>query len=95
MATQLELTDKDYSWNNRDQVIIKNAGLIDALINDSTKMIDALSSHISPISLSNITVDEYGTVIVTDAAFKNAIESALPKGPGGLGDVNHQCVIFN
>ncbi len=94
MATQFELTDKDYSWNNRDQTIIKNDGLINALINDSTKMIAALSSDISPISLSNITVDEYGTVIVTDAAFKNAIESALPKGPGGL-DNNYKCKIYN
>ncbi len=94
MATKREVTDKDYSWNNKDQVIIKNAGLINALIENSDKVIAVLSSDISPISLSNITVDEYGTVIVTDAAFKHTIQSSIPQGPGGL-DQNYKCSIFN
>ncbi len=92
MTIKLEVTDKDYSWNNKDQVIIKNAGLINALIEDSNKIIALLSSELSPISLSNITVDEYGTVIVTDAAFKHKIESSIPQGPSGLG--NGICISF-
>jgi len=90
-----QLTNNDYSWNNRDQVFIRNSGLINALIGDTARTIDALSS-ISPISLSNIIVDDFGTVIVTDAEFKSKIESSIPGGPGGLADdVNVGCPTFN
>jgi hypothetical protein len=82
-----QVRDKDYSWNNNDQVIIKNTDLITGLIVDKDRAIAALSA-ISPISLSDITVDDYGTVIVTNAAFKRKIESLIPGGPGGLGTNN-------
>jgi hypothetical protein len=88
------LNDKDFSWNNRDQVMIKNSGLINALIGDTSEAIDALSS-ISPISLSNIFVDDFGTVIVTDPEFKRKIESSILGGPGGLDGVNVGCPTFN
>jgi hypothetical protein len=82
-----QVTAKDYSWNNKDQVIIKSASLINALIGDEDKAITTLSS-ISPITLSNIIVDEYGTVIVTDASFKSKVESLLPSGPSGSSSNN-------
>jgi hypothetical protein len=88
------LSDNEFSWNNRDQVIIKNSGLINALIGDTAATIDALSS-ISPISLSNLFVDDFGTVIVTDPEFKSKIESTILGGPGGLDGVNVGCPTFN
>ena len=93
MATKL--TNGDYAWNNSEQVIIKSADLINDLINDSDGTIKALSG-ISPIKLSNITVDEYGTVIVTDAEFKRIVEKNIPGGPvGQMAGNNFAAVCIN
>lgn len=79
------------SWNNDNNVIVKNAELIEALISDKEETIAAISKEVSPLTLDMISVDEHGTVIIKDPAFRAKVESLMAEPNKIVTADNHVC----
>ncbi len=64
---------------------IKSHALVNALISQQQEAIDILKSATSSIELSQISVDEYGTVVINNEDFRNLVKGfiANPVLPAG------------
>jgi len=58
-----------------ETVVVKSDELVNSLIRDQKQVVDFLSKELSSISLAEISVDSHGTVLISNAAFVNAVQN--------------------
>jgi hypothetical protein len=73
----VKLNASNVSLGVTDTVVVKSAELINTLITDRDNVLGFLSKEVSPVRIADVQVDEYGTVVITNAAFKAAIQAKL------------------
>jgi len=58
-----------------DTVVVHSDELVNSLIRDQKQVLDFLSKELSSISLADVSVDSHGTVVISNAAFANAVQT--------------------
>ena len=79
----VKINPSNVSIGLTNTVVIKSAELVNTLIARRDDVIKLLSDQVSPVTLADIQVDEHGTVIISNAAFKDKIADKL-EGVGPL-----------
>lgn len=82
----LEITYDDVNLSGKDEVSIKSHDLVNALISDPEATIEEdLKPAAASIDLSQISIDDYGTVIIKNDELKEKVKAFLlnPVRPAG------------
>lgn len=60
-------------WRQPDTAVVTSPELLDALIHDSDGALKLLSDAGAPVELGDISIDNYGRVVIANADFAQAI----------------------
>ena len=82
----VKINPSNVSIGLTNTVVIKSAELVNTLIARRDDVIKLLSDQVSPVTLADIQVDEHGTVVISNAAFKDKIVDKL-EGVGPLSNI--------
>jgi len=60
-----------------NEASIKNHALVNALVSQQQEAISVLKSTVSSIELNQISVDEYGTIVINNNAFREYVKGFI------------------
>ncbi|MCL6751920.1 hypothetical protein KBT16_13480 [Nostoc sp. CCCryo 231-06] len=68
---------ENISLSGTNEASIKSHALLNALVNQQQEAVGLLKSTVSSIELSQISVDEYGTIVINNDAFREYVKGFI------------------
>ncbi|MEH1867098.1 MAG: hypothetical protein V7K69_19100 [Nostoc sp.] len=90
----LTYDDVSLSTKGEMEVSIKNTALINALISNPQATLERLKSSVASIDLSQISIDDYGTVIIKNDDLLEKVKAYIVN-PVRIAGNNCGCNVYN
>ena len=90
----LTYDDVSLSTKGEMEVSIKNTALINALISNPQEAVERLKSSAASIDLSQISIDDYGTVIIKNDELLEKVKEFIVNPIRAAGGNNCDCSLF-
>jgi hypothetical protein len=77
MTIEPQIKADELNLSGANQASIKNNDLLNALVTSQEKAVNFLKQTVSSIELSQITVDEYGAIVIDNDEFRQVVKGFI------------------
>ncbi|MEG3221983.1 hypothetical protein PD716_15295 [Vibrio gigantis] len=77
MKTEVKITKADFAIGEDGKGHIASPSLLNALVKTNPQTLDLLEQLVSPISVDDIEIDEFGRVVVENQVFVSNLAAAI------------------